>query len=76
MPHGNNFGQHLFTSPNDYKGKTIREVHTELLEENDKKKLCSLHYTIKWALDNIPAYEYNEVGEEMLEEIDDHCEKM
>jgi hypothetical protein len=75
MPHGNNFGQHLFTSPNDYKGKTIREVHTELLEENDKKKLCSFHYTIKWALDNIPAYEYNEVGEKMLEEIDDHCEK-
>eukprot|EP01050_Picozoa_sp_SAG11_P001541 SAG11_NODE_67_length_18762_cov_13.942560_22_plen_401_part_00 len=73
MPLDDNFPQHKFSSP--YDGKTIREVLNELIADNNKKELCSLHYTISWALDNIPIYQYNEIAEEMLKTIDEHCEK-
>ena len=72
------FGGHVITAPKAVageNGKTIRELTDELTEANDKKNLCSLYYTINWALKNLPTYKNNNIARAILEEIDEHCEK-
>tara|TARA_R110000824_G_scaffold1498_2_gene7462 strand:- start:216 stop:1463 length:1248 start_codon:yes stop_codon:yes gene_type:complete len=75
FPENNYFGLHIITAPEEFAEKTIRELTTELTEANDKENLCSLYYTIHWALKNIQEYKNDEIAENLLIEIDEHCEK-
>lgn len=75
FPSGNNFNNHKVTSPSKFDGKTIKKIKDDLIKSNDKENLCSLHYTIDYALNNITQYKNNQTARDIKKEIDDHCEK-